>query len=202
MTTATTAQRPAAQRLARYITEATAPAISLVVLLPLVGWHAARGTAAGLAWGLLATVFAAAIPMAYIVRGVRRGHITDHHVGVRQQRRTPLIVGLVSVSVGCVVMALLGAPRELLALLVAGIVGLVVSVTISHWWKISLHTAVAAGSITILVLVFGPLLLPLAVLLVPIAWARVTLTDHTIAQVISGACVGTIIAATAFTALR
>ncbi len=188
-------------RVARLITEITAPAVIVVILLPLVGWHAARG-AAGLVWGLTATLFAAVIPMAYIMRGVRRGRITDHHVGVRQQRRVPLLVGLLSVLVGGAALAWFGAPRELMALFAAGGVGLLVSVLVSHWWKMSLHTAVASGAVVILALVFGPMLLVLLPLLTPVGWSRVKLADHTVAQVLGGACIGAVVAGTVFALLR
>jgi hypothetical protein len=67
--------------------------VSLAILLPLVGWHSAGATVNGLLLGLAGTVFAAVVPMTYIVANVRRGRLTDHHVGVREQRRTPLLVG-------------------------------------------------------------------------------------------------------------
>ena len=54
---------------------------------------------------------------------------------------------------------MLGAPRPVLALAAAGLVGLVVAVSVSHWWKMSIHSAVAAGTVVILVLTFGPRLL-------------------------------------------
>ncbi len=198
----TAPDRAVATRAARLITEVTAPAVTVTIVLPLVGWHAAGGGTVGLAWGALATVFAAGVPMAYIVRGVRRGRITDHHVGVRQQRRVPLLVGLVSVLVGYAAMALLGAPRDLLALLAAGGVGLVVSVLVSRWWKMSLHAAVTSGSVVILALVFGPALLLLGPLLVPVGWSRVRLSDHSVAQVVGGALIGAAVAGGVFALVR
>ena len=50
---------------------------------------------------------------------------------------------------------LLDAQRELLAAVAAGGVGLVVAAAVNHWWKMSIHTAVAAGALVILMLVYG-----------------------------------------------
>jgi len=190
------------QRLARIVTEVTAPAVLVTILLVVVGWESAAGGPGGLGWGLLAALFASVVPFAYIVGGVRRGRLTDHHVGVRQQRRVPLLVGVASAAVGLTLLAALGAPRPLLALVIAGMVGLVVAVTVSHWWKMSIHTGVATGSVVVLVLVFGPVLLVSWPLVGLVGWSRVRLGDHTPAQVSIGAAVGGLIAGGVFGTLR
>ncbi|WP_460777422.1 phosphatase PAP2 family protein [Micromonospora polyrhachis] len=178
----------------------TAPAVLVTVLFVAVGWHSTEDRLAGLGWGLLAAVFASAIPFAFIVGGVRRGRLTDHHVGVRQQRRTPLLFGLVSVAIGLVLMVVLGAPRPVLALVVTGAIGLVVGVTVGHRWKLSIHTAVAAAAAVIVVLVFGPVLFVAWPVLGLVGWSRIRLGAHTIAQVVAGGVVGGLVAGVVFVA--
>ncbi|MEV4117528.1 phosphatase PAP2 family protein [Micromonospora sp. NPDC049645] len=189
-------------RIARLVTEVTAPAVLVSLLILTVSWHSARRPGQGLLWGLLATLFVTGIPFAYIVGGVRRGRLTDHHVGRREQRRVPLLVGLGSVAGGLALLAVLGAPRPVLALAVAGLVGLVVAVSVSHWWKMSIHSAVAAGTLVILTLTFGTRLVVAAPLLAVVGWSRVRLRDHTVAQVLAGAALGALIAAVVFGPLR
>ncbi|MEV1145593.1 phosphatase PAP2 family protein [Micromonospora sp. NPDC049799] len=189
-------------RLARLVTELTAPAVLVSVLTVAVGWHSARGSVDGLAWGLLATLFVSGIPFAYILGGVRRGRLTDHHVGLREQRRVPLLVGLCSVAAGTALLAALDAPRPVLALAAAGAVGLIVAVAVSHWWKMSIHTAVAAGSVVVLVVTFGPLLAATAPLLALVGWSRVRLRDHTVPQVLAGGALGALVAAVVFVGLH
>ncbi|MEH0827469.1 MULTISPECIES: phosphatase PAP2 family protein [unclassified Micromonospora] len=188
-------------RLARLVTEVTAPAVLVTLLTLVLGWHGAGGVH-GLGWALLATVFASGIPFAYILGGVRRGRLTDHHVGVREQRRVPLLFGLTSATAGLALLAALGAPRPMLALVAAGVVGLVVAVTVSHWWKMSIHTAVAAGAVVVLALTFGPRMLAAAPLPALAAWSRVRLGDHTVAQVVVGGVVGGLVAGLVYAALR
>ncbi|MFG1880981.1 phosphoesterase PA-phosphatase [Micromonospora sp. NPDC049102] len=189
-------------RVARLVTELTAPAVLVSLLIVTVSWHSTRGSARGLVWGLLATVFVTGIPFAYIVGGVRRGRLTDHHIGRREQRRVPLLVGLGSVAAGLALLLVLGAPRPLLALAVAGLVGLVIAVSVSHWWKMSIHSAVSAGTLVILALTFGRGLLVAAPLLGVVGWSRVRLRDHTISQVLAGGVLGALIAAIVFGLLR
>ncbi|MEU5903614.1 phosphatase PAP2 family protein [Micromonospora sp. NPDC047527] len=189
-------------RIARLVTELTAPAVLVSLLMIAVSWHSSPGNGRGLAWGLLATLFVTGIPFAYIVGGVRRGRLTDHHIGRREQRRVPLLVGLGSVATGLALLTVLGAPRPLLALAVAGLVGLVVAVSVSHWWKMSIHSAVAAGTLVILSMTFGRGLLVAAPLLAVVGWSRVRLRDHTVPQVLAGGVLGALIAALAFGLLR
>jgi hypothetical protein len=190
------------RRLARLVTEVLAPAPIVAALLLVVAWQSAPTVAAAAAWGLVAALFASLLPFLFILRGVRRGRLTDHHVGVREQRRTPLLMGLASVLVGLALLAAWSAPRELLALVAAMLAGLVVSLLVTLGWKVSLHTSVAAGSIVILVLVFGPTLLVLLPVVGLIGWARVEVGDHSPAQVAVGALLGAAVAATVFSLLR
>ncbi|HVC34661.1 MAG TPA: phosphoesterase PA-phosphatase [Chloroflexota bacterium] len=188
-------------RVARLATEVFAPAPVVAALLVVVAAHSGPTILAGLAWGLLAVLMIIPVPLFYVLRGVRRRRLSDRHVGVRAQRPLPMLIGVGAVVVALVVLSVLGAPRELVALIAAMFVGLLVSLLITLRWKISIHTAVVAGDVVILVLVFGPILLPLLALVALVGWARVTLGDHTSAQVIAGASLGAIVAASVFTLL-
>ncbi|MEV0564716.1 phosphoesterase PA-phosphatase [Dactylosporangium sp. NPDC050588] len=190
------------QRIARGVTEVLAPAVLVSVLLVLLAVHGAPSVGRGLLLGVAAAVFESVLPFLYILRGVRRGELTDRHVGDHRQRRGPLLVGLVSVAVGFVVLVGLDAQQELLAAVVAGGVGLVVAAVVNHWWKMSIHTAVAAGALVILMLVYGWLLIVTAPLVGLVGWSRVALKDHTVAQVVVGAVVGAVVAGGVFSALR
>jgi len=139
-----------ADRVARLVTADFAPAVLLTVLLEVVGWHAFGNSLAGVAWGLTAALLASIIPFVVILRGARRDAFTDHLAGRREQRRTPLVIGLGSVMVGLLVLVMLGAERELLAALAAVVSLAVVLLAVSHWWKISLRSAGAAGFVLIL----------------------------------------------------
>ena len=66
----------------------------------------------------------------------------------------------------------------------------------------SIHTAVAAGALVILVLVYGWPLVVTAPLVAAVGWSRVALKDHTVAQVVVGALVGAAVAGGVFAALR
>lgn len=149
-----------------------------------------------------AVSFASLLPVLNIVRGVRRRHLSDHHVRIREQRPLPLLVGALSVVVGTALLALLHGPRDLVALIGAMAAGLLTSLLAILFWKIPVHFAVAAGAVVILALVFGPQLLILTALVTLIGWARVELRDHTVAQLVAGVVQGAVVAALVFQLLR
>jgi len=68
-------------------------------------------------------------------------------------------------------------------------------------WKISIHCAVAAGSVTILALVYGPLVFCGYLLVGLLGWSRVAVGDHTTPQVVSGSVLGAAAAFLAYAAI-
>lgn len=198
-----TAETRSFRRLAaRAATEVFAPAVVVVAICFLIGLHAGATIGAGLLWGLLTAMFASGLPFGAILIGVRRGRLTDHHIGVREQRRIPLLIGLGSVLVGLAVLALVGAPRETLALVASMFASLLITMAITHWWKVSAHAAVASGAASIAVLSLGLGWLASFVAVAIVCWSRVELRDHTVKQVLVGTLLGVVVGGSVFAALR
>jgi membrane-associated phospholipid phosphatase len=191
-----------AVRVARVITELTAPAVLAGALLVVVALDTATSGTAGIVWGLLAALFAVAVPFAFILSGARRGVWSTHHVNERERRPFVLTVALGSLLVGLMVLASWNAPRELLALVVAMGAGLALVLAVSRVWKVSIHAAVAGGTTVVLALLFGPVLLAFGLVALAAAWSRTVLDDHTVAQVVVGLCLGAAAAALVFGTLR
>src|SRR5690606_11881117 len=184
------------------LTNLFAPAHLVIGLLLIVGAAGHPSPLRGLAWGALAAILVGVLPYAWVLHAVRRGRFTSRHIPDRTQRMLPLAIAAAAVVVGLGTLALLGAPRPLVALIVAMLAGLAVTIAITRHWKISLHTGVAAGTATILTIVFGPALRNTGAVVAAIGWSRVHLRDHTTPQVTIGAVVGAIVAAGVFLSLR
>ncbi|WTD06172.1 hypothetical protein OH717_28145 [Streptomyces albidoflavus] len=199
-TTASTAPSTE-RRSARMITEVLAPANLVITILVVIGWHSTNSLT-GAGWGLLAGLFCGGLPIAFIIAGARRGHWTDKHVKVRSQRWVPLGATLASVLVGTALLALLNAPQDVIALVFAMIAGLLLTMLVTIWWKVSVHTAVASGVASILAVAVSPWALLGYAAVAAIAWSRASLRDHTPAQTIAGAVLGAVAAVSVFTALR
>jgi len=178
-----------------------APAQIVAVLLIVMSIHVAPPGEA-LRWAVLTVVFASLLPMAYIVYQVRRRRLTDHHVRVRRQRPVPMLVAIGCTALCLGLLGVLGAPRQLVALAAAGVAGLLVTFAITLAWKVSMHVATLAGAVTIAVIVFGPLWVPLVLLILLVGWARVATGDHSAVQVAAGAVIGSLVAASVFLLLR
>ncbi|SCG64919.1 phosphatase PAP2 family protein [Micromonospora humi] len=194
-------ERPAGVRPARLLTEVFAPGV-LVTALPLVAAaRVSRSPAQFLLWGGAALLFCAVIPVGVIVHGVRRGRLTDRHVGDHRQRARPLSIGLASVAVGLLLLAALRAPAELFAVIVVIFVVGAACTLVNHWWKLSIHAAVAGATVAVLVPLLGPVAHLGWPLVAAVGWSRVRLRDHTWPQVLAGVALGTPSAAAVFLAL-
>ncbi|MCQ4043231.1 hypothetical protein ACFOSC_20275 [Streptantibioticus rubrisoli] len=183
-------------RPARLVTDGLEPKNWIIAVSLLIGWHADR--LAGVGWGVFAAVFAGGIPTLWIKFGQRKGYWGDRHARRRQDRLILIPGVVVSVVLGIALMALLGAPREMLALVAAMLTTLLAILAITTVWKISVHTAVSAGSVIMLALAYGPWLLALFALVPVIGWSRVALRDHTLAQVTAGTALGATVAGVVF----
>ncbi|MFF9901342.1 phosphatase PAP2 family protein [Streptomyces longispororuber] len=197
----TTAARPREEnRAARLITDGMEPR-NVIVAVSLGVGLAQHNPATGALWALEAIVFAAVLPMAFIKYGMRKGMWADRHIGQRQRRLIliPVIMALVATGIGG--MLWLNAPADMIALVVAMLATLAVLLPVTAFWKISVHTAVAGGALAMLALTWGPLIWLAYPLVAVIAWSRVTLRDHTLAQTLAGAAAGTATAGLVFWAL-
>jgi len=200
--TTTEQRRTGVDRLAQTITEVLAPAHLVIGLLVVVGAASHESPALGALWGLAAALFVGVLPYAGVLLAVRHGKLSSRHIPRRVHRLAPIVLTAASVTVGVALLVLLGAPRDLVALVVAMLGGLAATGLVTTVWKISMHTAVAAGTSVILALVFGPWLLFTLALPVAVGWSRVHLHAHTRAQVIVGGALGAVIAAAVFVPLR
>lgn len=181
---------------AEWVTYLLEPKNWVIVTTSAIGWHA--DGVAGLAWGIVAAVFAAVLPMAFINRGIKRGQWDDRNVGAKRPRLIVLSFIIASVAVGLALLAGFGAPGELSGYIGCMLGSLAVLATITTVWKISIHCAVASGSVTILTLLFGPWLAPAYLLVALTGWSRIVLKDHTAAQVIMGSLLGAAAAAVTY----
>ena len=178
----------ASLRLARLVTETTAPAVLVGVLLLLQPLLSPDVT-----WlqGITAAVLTVGLPFCLILWLKGRGSVTDHHVGVRSQRAPILAASAVSIGLGTLVLVLLDAPAGLFGEIGGVFIGLMICMAANLAWKLSVHSAVAAYvglALLAPVPVFGPALV--LMLASATGWSRIKLGDHTPTQVLAGHLAG------------
>jgi membrane-associated phospholipid phosphatase len=187
-------------RMARAVTEVLAPAVIITALFLGVGWHDAG--LRGMLWGLAGAGFASIGPFSVIVIGVLRGRFTDHHLSTREQRAAPLTAAAAMVTAGIVALAAAGAPRDVVAVEAVMLGGLGIIIPVTLFWKVSMHTGVAASVAAVLTMVFGSPALVVWPAVALAGWSRVRLAAHTPAQVAAAAPVGAAVAAVIFGLVR
>lgn len=188
---------------ARVATEAFSPAVLAVVVPVLVGARVTDPPLLGMAWGALAALFIGVLPYLAIRILMRSGRIHgDHHVPDRRERALPIGLALVSIVVGLVLLAALGAPAAVTTFGVVTVAVVAAVGVVNLVWKLSGHAAVVATCAVVVLIAYGPLSLAVTVPIVLwVLWSRVRLGAHTPAQVIAGAAAGTALASAIWTLL-
>lgn len=184
-------------RLAHFVSAIfSPPVLSVVSLLLLAG--VINSWAAWL-WAIIQITLLVLVPCAYISWLVRHGQVTDFDLQVRAQRTRPYAVTLACLALASLLSVGANAPHLLVILTTALLIQMALLMTITLAWKISLHTAAAASVVTLLWLLFGPTVGPLALLVPLVGWSRVRLRRHTPWQVIAGACLSVGVMVSVFT---
>ncbi|WP_298518340.1 hypothetical protein [uncultured Methanobrevibacter sp.] len=137
----------------------------------------------------ISIVFASILPMAIIVFWAKKLN-TDSDISNREDRFTPLIVGVVSYFIGFLISFVLNADNFLTVLLLCYSVNTFIVMLITTKWKISVHTTGLSGPVGALILLLGPIGALLGILYPILVWSRVLLKKHTLAQAICGAVQG------------
>lgn len=179
------------ERLARWISRLGSPPLLAAVTI-LLGAQASADRSAWL-WAAFYILCAISLPAGYVLWLVQQEKVTDFDLRLREQRLGPLLVTVTSAFVAWLGLWLGSAPRLLLLLTGAAWVQLALLLVITLRWKISAHCATAAAFITFSLALFGSTAAPLILTLPLIAWSRLRLRRHDLAQTIAGSFLGSLI---------
>ena len=171
--------------------------VSLVVII-LLSFESASSTSDALKWALISTVVSIFPVFLIVVYLVHNGRLEGIFINVRRQRSKIYLLASACVVVSCVILLYLRAPLALVAAFVTGLSAILVFMCINLFWKISVHTAFVAASVTVLTILYGPIGALTGVLLPPIAWARIEMEHHSVAQVMAGALLAALIVVVVF----
>lgn len=185
---------------ARVIAAVLTPANVVAALTLFVAVRHSPTVLEGVGWAVLTLLLVVGVPYLILFRAMRAGRADDRQVVKRSQRPALMAAALGCVAAALVLLALLGAPWPLIALIVAMAGGLAAMTVVTLVWKASMHMAVAAGSVAIVGLETSAGWAT-GLLLLPLAWARWRDGRHSAAQLAGGAAIGALAAATIYGAL-
>ncbi len=154
-------------------------------------WAETGALLPALGWAALALLFADGVPLTYIALGRRFGWVSGFDLPRREERAPFIAVNLIGNGLGYFLLRALHAPASLSTLLLVYVALGVTMMTISSFWKISLHAGGVGGFAAFLTWMFGPVWALTFLALPLIGWARVYRKRHTWVQVVAGGIVGT-----------
>ncbi len=161
-------------------------------VLAVAALRGAKNWWSGLSWALLTISMAVGFPLAYLLRELQRGGISDWHISRREERLKPslILTALLSASLPLAVLWGLGGPVILRAVFTSGLLLVAITILITFFWKVSQHVVGISTVATILTLILGPFAAPSFLLVPVVAWARVTVGAHTRGQTLVGGLIG------------
>jgi len=121
--------------------------------------------------------------MLYLVKYQR---VDDIFITVRTQRNKVYAMAVVIIGIDCTVLYFSGASLMLIALFITVFLTGIVFAIVNRWWKISIHTAAIVIVVIALFVLYGQKSAVAFVLVPLVAWSRVEIEHHSIAQVIAG----------------
>ncbi len=144
-------------------------------------------------WGACYLLLAVLFPMLYILWLFHKGQVTDLDLHLREQRSKPFLVTLLGESLALLVMFLGQAPPPIILLTSATLIQTLLIFFITLRWKISVHTSTAAGITILLWSLSGHPPASLVISIPLIAWSRIKLRRHTLAQTVAGTLLGIVV---------
>ena len=186
------------KRIANLTSNILNPFLLIMAMILLLSFTSASGTLDALKWGLILIAVGILPVFSTAIYLVRKGRLDSILTNVRQQRTRLYLLAVFCTAAGYIVLLRSNAPPMLEAAFATGFLALVIFMGINLWWKISLHTAFIAGLVTILVILYGWTAIVTVVLVALVAWARIELKYHSLAQATAGAILAVLIVIVVF----
>ncbi|GAB4425898.1 MAG: hypothetical protein Fur0044_23910 [Anaerolineae bacterium] len=182
------------ESLAHWVSRLGSPPLLAIASISLSAQAARTSTAWG--WAGFYILVAIVLPAVYVLWLVRQGKVTDFDLKIREQRRSPFLVTLVSALMAWLVLYGGQAPSELVLLTGVGWVQIALLLAITLHWKISAHCASAASFVVWAWFLLGVMAAPFIFLIPLIAWSRLRLQRHDLPQTAAGTLLGSLVLAT------
>ena len=175
-------------RLAYWVSQIGSPPVTGAVTALMIGFI--LSTSSAWLWTIFYIALTILVPCAYIVWLVYMGKVVDFHLPARAQRIRPLMLSLATALVTWLVMFQGQAPALLQMLATVNVVQMALFLLITLRWKISLHCTATTILAELAFVLFGTSAIFLTMSIPLIAWSRVHLERHTVAQTVAGILLG------------
>jgi membrane-associated phospholipid phosphatase len=179
------------KRIASVVSAAlNAPLITMITFILLILWQGTPKTPLLIG---ITSVFGCILPLIMVGVLLKLDLIEDFYAHDKEQRFIPFLWTSLFYLMGAISLVWVDAPITVTALMTCYFVNSLVLTAITFKWKISIHASGITGPVTALVYLLGSTMLPLFLIVIPVAWARVELKAHTKMQVTAGAIISTLL---------
>lgn len=161
-----------------------APLITLVTFIPLIVLYGLDQAALLIA---ITSIFGCVLPLVMVLGLLKLDIIKDFYAYDKETRFIPFLWTTLFYLLGVISLIRVSSPPVVTALMACYFVNGIVLMLITFKWKISIHASGITSPFTALVYLLGGVMLPLLLVVIPVAWARVELKAHTKMQVTVGA---------------
>jgi membrane-associated phospholipid phosphatase len=172
--------------IARVISSLSSPYLTAPLFILLAGYYYVQDPFQIALYGSITVGFTVLIPLLYTLHLRRIGSVDSLHIIDQRSRLGPLAITGASSAVGLALLYAVGAPEEILRLAVLLFLLAATVLVATFFLKVSGHMAAWGAGTTIVVALYGPVLVPLFLIALPIAWSRLTLERHTPLEVVAG----------------
>ncbi len=181
-------KQPSNKRIANYISFIAHPPIVSVPTFIVINLHF-LGLIHSTSIIIICVIFGAVIPVFTSLVLIRKMG-TDLDITDCTKRTMPLILAIISYSIGFLILLFVKAPPITTVLMFCYATNTLAILFINFEWKISIHAMGIAGPTAALTYVFGLPGVFFGLIILFVMWSRVTLKKHTISQVLAGAVLG------------
>ena len=161
-----------------------APLITLITFIPLIVLYGLDQAALLIA---ITSIFGCVLPLIMVLGLLKLDIIKDFYAYDKKTRFIPFLWTTLFYLLGVISLILVSSPPAVTALMTCYFVNGIILMLITFKWKISIHASGITSPFTALVYLLGGMMLPLLLVVIPVAWARVELKAHTKMQVTVGA---------------
>lgn len=179
------------KQLAIFISSLTHPVLLVIISMTYLISRYTDNLEQAFVWLTVGLVLIVVGPgLIYVASSKRKDRDIDIDISNRGDRPLPLMLA----SLGALFGGYLISDRlesDSLLLISNVLVAMLLLLTVTTLvWKISIHASTLTALVTLLVLFRGEAFLWLFLLIIPVAWSRYFLRQHTLAQLIAGSALG------------
>jgi membrane-associated phospholipid phosphatase len=173
------------QDIAQIVSNMVQPIIVTIPVFVIINYFAASGSTF-LMSTILCLLFGTFLPLTAGLMWIKSKDL-DLDVSNKDDRTFPLLMGALCYILGIIMLFIAGAPAVAAILMLCYLTNIIITIFITFFWKISVHSMGIASPAAAITFIFGYPGLLFGFPLIMVMWSRVYLNQHTPAQVIVGA---------------